>query len=71
MTEIQSISPETAKLRISTHKVDVGIVEDMMNMFREIQDFHKTDVDILVSNAGYGKRIVDVWFVFSLDCDEG
>jgi 3-oxoacyl-[acyl-carrier protein] reductase len=41
--------------------VDVGIVEQMNNMFKEIEEQHGTHVDILVSNAGYGKRIVDVW----------
>jgi 3-oxoacyl-[acyl-carrier protein] reductase len=63
LSDIKTSSPEAAKLRISIHKVDVGVVDDMMNMFQEIQEHHSTHVDILVSNAGYGKRIVDVWFV--------
>ncbi|CZR50142.1 probable dehydrogenases with different specificities (related to short-chain alcohol dehydrogenases) [Phialocephala subalpina] len=61
LSDIKTSSPEAAKLRISIHKVDVGVVDDMMNMFQEIQEHHSTHVDILVSNAGYGKRIVDVW----------
>ena len=63
MSEIKASSPEAAKLRISIHKVDVGVVDEISNMFKEIQEQHKTHIDILVSNAGYGKRIVDVWFV--------
>ena len=63
VSEIKASSPEAAKLRISIHKVDVGVVDEISNMFKEIQEQHKTHIDILVSNAGYGKRIVDVWFV--------
>lgn len=60
--EIKALSPEVAKLRISIHKVDVGVVDEMTEMFKEIKEQHEGKViDILVSNAGYGKRIVDVW----------
>lgn len=34
--------------------------EDISTLFMEIQGHHNAAVDILVSNAGYGKRIVDV-----------
>ena len=63
VSEIYESSAEAAKLRISIHKVDVGVVDEISNLFKEIQEQHRTHVDILVSNAGYGKRIVDVWFV--------
>jgi 3-oxoacyl-[acyl-carrier protein] reductase len=63
VSDIYASSPEAAKLRISIHKVDVGVVDEISNLFKEIQEQHKTHVDILVSNAGHGKRIVDVWFV--------
>ena len=65
MSEIYGSSAEAAKLRISIHQVDVGVVDGISNLFKEIQEQHKTHVDILVSNAGYGKRIVDVWLVVS------
>lgn len=61
VSDIKGFSPEAAKLRISIHKVDVGVVEEMTNLFKEIHEQHQTHVDILVSNAGYGKRIVDIW----------
>ena len=61
VADIKSTIPEAANLRISIHKVDVGIPDEIANMFKEIQGKHQTHVDILVSNAGYGKRIVDVW----------
>jgi 3-oxoacyl-[acyl-carrier protein] reductase len=52
---------ETRKeLRISTHKVDMASAEDITTLFIEIQAHHSAPVDILVSNAGHGKRIVDV-----------
>lgn len=61
---IRESSPEAEKLRISIHKVDVGVVDDITDLFTEIEQEHKGRcVDILVSNAGYGKRIVDVWYV--------
>jgi 3-oxoacyl-[acyl-carrier protein] reductase len=65
VSEIYGSSAEAAHLRISIHKVDVGIVDEISNLFKEIQEQHRTHIDILVSNAGYGKRIVDVWFVVS------
>jgi 3-oxoacyl-[acyl-carrier protein] reductase len=61
VASIKSTISEAAKLRISIHKVDVGIPDEIAHMFKEIQEHHHTHIDILVSNAGYGKRIVDVW----------
>lgn len=62
VSSIKASSPEAATLRISTHQVDVGVVEEMNRMFSEVTEQHEGKcVDILVSNAGYGKRIVDVW----------
>lgn len=34
--------------------------EDITTLFMEIQAHHNASVEILVSNAGHGKRIVDV-----------
>ncbi|OKL64724.1 hypothetical protein UA08_01077 [Talaromyces atroroseus] len=48
-------------LRISIHKVDVGKADDIENMFKEIDEKHGQRPDILVSNAGYGKRVPQVW----------
>ena len=49
-------------LRVSMHKVDVGEKEDIYRLFKEVDKEHEGQiVDILVSNAGYGKRIVDIW----------
>ncbi|KAL4779742.1 hypothetical protein BJX76DRAFT_365028 [Aspergillus varians] len=47
-------------LRISTHQVDVGSPEQIDAMFQQIDAQHGQRPDILISNAGYGKRISDV-----------
>ena len=48
-------------LRISTHQVDMAFPEQIEALWAEIKAEHQTEVDILVSNAGHGKRIQDVW----------
>ncbi|CAL5866769.1 uncharacterized protein PFLUO_LOCUS979 [Penicillium psychrofluorescens] len=49
------------QLRISTHQVDVSSAESIEAMFTEIDAQHGRRSDILVSNAGYGKRFPNVW----------
>jgi len=62
ISEIRSSIPEAKDLKISSHKVDVGKVEDLKRLFEEVKRDHEEKVvDLLISNAGYGKRIVDVW----------
>lgn len=50
-----------ADLKISIHKVDVGKKEDIDQMFSEIDAQHGHRPDILISNAGYGKRVTQIW----------
>ncbi|KAJ5775231.1 uncharacterized protein N7511_000242 [Penicillium nucicola] len=59
VTDIQSKYTQH-KLRISIHQVDVGVVEQIEDMFQQIDAEHGQRPDILISNAGYGKRIPDV-----------
>lgn len=47
--------------RISIHQVGVGVPEQISRMFHEIDQAHKQLPDILVSNAGYGRRIPQIW----------
>lgn len=49
------------KLRISIHKVDVSSADQIEAMFQQIDAEHGQRPDILVSNAGYGKRVPNVW----------
>jgi 3-oxoacyl-[acyl-carrier protein] reductase len=58
VNELKSAYPA---LRISTHQVDVASAEQIETMFTEIDQEHGQRPDILVSNAGYGKRIPNVW----------
>ncbi|KAI1862586.1 hypothetical protein JX265_002794 [Neoarthrinium moseri] len=47
--------------KISVHVVDTGSVSDIEQLFRDMgRDHGGRGPDILVSNAGYGKRIPDV-----------
>ena len=54
-------SDSTKEVKISIHKVDLEDVQNIENLFKEIQEQHSKSVDILISNAGYGKRIQNVW----------
>ncbi|KAL5334914.1 hypothetical protein BJX70DRAFT_402113 [Aspergillus crustosus] len=57
-SELKGTSPD---LRISTHQVDVGSADQIQEMFLQIDKEHGQRPDILVSNAGYGKRVPQVW----------
>ncbi|KAJ5343117.1 uncharacterized protein N7506_002941 [Penicillium brevicompactum] len=59
VADIQSKNADL-NLRISIHQVDVGSADQIEAMFQEIDAKHGHRPDILVSNAGYGKRIPDV-----------
>lgn len=59
VTDIQSKNA-TQNLRISIHQVDVGSGDQIEAMFQQIDLEHGQRPDILISNAGYGKRIPDV-----------
>ncbi|KAF4760452.1 hypothetical protein HAV15_006583 [Penicillium sp. str.  len=60
VTDLQNKYPDN-KLRISIHKVDVGSADDIETMFQQIDTEHGHRPDILVSNAGHGKRIPQIW----------
>ncbi|EXJ94912.1 3-oxoacyl-[acyl-carrier protein] reductase [Capronia coronata CBS 617.96] len=46
--------------RISSHQVDMASTEDMERLFQEIGTEHSQGPDILIANAGYGKRIPQI-----------
>lgn len=52
-----SADGEAHKVKISTHQVDVGTTQDLTRLFDEVLSEHGQHPDIVVSNAGYGKRI--------------
>ncbi|KAB8237269.1 uncharacterized protein BDW43DRAFT_297640 [Aspergillus alliaceus] len=59
--ELKSKHSDSYSLRISIHKVDVSSSDEIQHMFEEIDEQHGQRPDILVSNAGYGKRIPQIW----------
>lgn len=60
MADLQSKYADK-KLRISIHKVDVGSADDIERLFQQIDQEHGHRPDILISNAGYGKRVPNIW----------
>ncbi|ROV97397.1 hypothetical protein VMCG_06928 [Cytospora schulzeri] len=58
--ELQAL-PQWPSANVTTHQADMASAEDIQRLFREIQFQHdQSGPDILVSNAGYGKRIPDI-----------
>ena len=58
--ELTSI-PENKNLKITIHKADLGNIEETTALCPEVVKQHERAIDILVSNAGYGVRIQNVW----------
>ncbi|KAJ5661085.1 NAD(P)-binding protein [Penicillium longicatenatum] len=60
---VSSLAPIISQkaLRVTTHRVNLEHHSEIENLFKEIQKEHQRPVDILVSNAGYGKRIQNIW----------
>ncbi|KAL5362207.1 3-ketoacyl-acyl carrier protein reductase [Aspergillus floccosus] len=58
---VEELKSKYAGLRFSIHQVDVASVEQIQAMFEQIDREHGQRPDILVSNAGHGKRIPQVW----------
>ncbi|KKK18052.1 hypothetical protein P175DRAFT_0491424 [Aspergillus ochraceoroseus IBT 24754] len=58
---VEELKAKDASLRVSIHQVDVGSADQIQDMFLQIDQEHGQRPDILVSNAGYGKRIPQVW----------
>lgn len=56
--ELQNRHPD---LKITTHKVDLASIEQTTSLCPDVVKQHEKVIDILVSNAGYGVRIQNVW----------
>jgi 3-oxoacyl-[acyl-carrier protein] reductase len=53
--------PIDSNRRISSHQVDMGSDSDIERLFQEIStQHHQPGPDILISNAGHGKRIPNI-----------
>lgn len=56
--ELHEVHPD---LRLTTHKVDLASIEQTSSLCPDVVKQHGKVIDILVSNAGYGVRIQNVW----------
>lgn len=61
VNELKSHPTTPPSLRITTHQVDVSDADQLTALFPAIQAVHLQLPDILISNAGYGKRIPQIW----------
>ena len=60
ISSLQSQNASSSQ-RISSHQADMGSEPDLTRLFEEIKAQHKqSGPDILVANAGYGKRIPQI-----------
>lgn len=57
---IEELTPSANGRKLSSHKADMASDADLKNLFDEIQSQHAQGVDILISNAGYGKRMSNI-----------
>jgi 3-oxoacyl-[acyl-carrier protein] reductase len=55
--------PTERHFRISIHQTDLSSTDNCVKLCEEVTKTHGRQVDILVSNAGYGKRIPDILWV--------
>jgi NAD(P)-dependent dehydrogenase (short-subunit alcohol dehydrogenase family) len=61
--EYHEVRPENRFPFITIHQVDLASVERTIRLYDDIRKMHGRPVDILISNAGYGRRIPDIWYV--------
>jgi len=59
--EYHEVRPENGFPIITIHQVDLASVERTIQLYDDIRKKHGRPVDILISNAGYGRRIPDIW----------
>lgn len=61
MSDLESTyNDENHHLEFTSHHVDMSSAEEIDTLFREIKERHGQSPDILVSNAGHGKRIPSI-----------
>jgi NAD(P)-dependent dehydrogenase (short-subunit alcohol dehydrogenase family) len=57
---VADITPQAEGRTISSHQGDVGKEGDLQRLFDEVKQQHGQHPDILVVNAGYGKRVSNI-----------
>ena len=60
--DYETLKPNSSRyLRITTHQADMEIADEVIGLVEEVKEKQGRGVDVLVSNAGRGKRITDIW----------
>jgi 3-oxoacyl-[acyl-carrier protein] reductase len=57
---INELQPKAGERTLSSHHCDVAKDEDLRRLFDEVKQEHGKHPDILVVNAGYGKRVSNI-----------
>ncbi|KAK5708915.1 hypothetical protein LTR17_020243 [Elasticomyces elasticus] len=57
---VAELLKQSKDLKISTHQCDVAKEADLQRLFDEVKHEHGQHPDILVANAGYGKRVSNI-----------
>jgi len=57
---VEAIKPQAEGRTVSSHQCDVGKEGDLQRLFDEVKQQHGQHPDILVVNAGYGKRTSNI-----------
>ena len=60
VNEYKETYPERSPPKITCHRADLSNVEDTLKLAEEAGKQHGKGVDVLVANAGFGKRITDI-----------
>nr|OQO25285.1 hypothetical protein B0A51_07069 [Rachicladosporium sp. CCFEE 5018] len=57
---VSSLQSQSSSLRVTSHQCDVAKDADLARLFDEIKAQHSQHPDILIANAGYGKRVSNI-----------
>lgn len=57
---LQELLPKSGGRRISSHQCDIVKEGDLQRLFDEIKEEHEKHPDILIVNAGYGRRVSNI-----------
>ncbi|KAF2469411.1 NAD(P)-binding protein [Lindgomyces ingoldianus] len=60
LDEYKKSNPGRTAPKISYHRVDLSNVEETVQLSEDVKVQHSKPVDILIANAGFGKRITDI-----------
>ncbi|KAF2264186.1 3-ketoacyl-acyl carrier protein reductase [Lojkania enalia] len=58
--EYKKAYPDRSPPRITSHSADLSNVDETLKLSDDASDQHSRRVDILIANAGFGKRITDI-----------